>query len=145
MIGQTIEKLKDPKNSVTTLLLGWGLCIAAFYLLDKAKIPLIGKGIGLVGLAIIALTIVRLAVTKKVLLIACAAGVVLYGGAYLSMRKSARKKTILSCAFAPAIMASDMLKGKGGGDDIISDTIGDKMKLKEGGELQEGARSHKGK
>jgi hypothetical protein len=141
VIGQTIERFKNPKNAVSTLVGGWILCIAAFFMFVHWEIPVIAKLIALAGMAMILVTLVRLSLTKILLLIVCAAAVFAYLAAYGVAGGRVGNNALFSCAFAPAAMTEAVLTGASG-QDYLKEEVGGRMDVSSPyNELREGAKA----
>lgn len=82
MIGQIIERLKDPKNPVSTIIAGWVLAIIGYAIFVSWTVEPLGQIIGIAGVIVILVTLIRLSATKMVYAILCVIAVVVYCGMY---------------------------------------------------------------
>ena len=82
MIGQIIERLKNPKNPISNIIGGWVLAIIGYFIFVKLTVEPIGQIIGGAGVLWMALVLVRLSVTKILFTVICAIFVVVYLGVY---------------------------------------------------------------
>lgn len=170
MIGPIIERLKDPKNPVTSIIAAWVLAIIGYFIFVKMTIEPAGQFIGGLGVLWMLLTLVRLSVTKIVYAVICIVFVILYVGVYSSQvewKKGTRKiqnqvfakektasvryphytgagkgvkQQLMAAVFAPAAMGNAMWEDKYGGVSI--DDHADMIDLGNS-ELMEGVKSTK--
>lgn len=171
MVGQIIERLKDPKNPVTCIIAAWVLAIIGYFIFIKLTIEPAGQLIGGLGVLWMLLTLVRLSVTKIVYAVICIVFVIIYVGVYSSKvewksgtrtvtdevfaqtkTKSVRyphytgsgegvQQQVIAAVFAPAAMGNAIWEDKYAGVGI-EDHV-DMIKLGEHSELKEGVKSKK--
>ena len=170
MIGVFIEKLKNPKNAVSTLLVGWGLCIVGHLIFTSMRIEPMGQLVAAAGLLMILVTAVRLCATKLLYVgivgVLCMAYVGVYGASakwksshttidkgYSNQAPKAVKrwkpdysgsgavKTVKTLAFAPASMGHVILSGKLAGASV--EEWMPELKDASTTELGESVRQHK--
>ena len=89
MIGPMIENLKNPKNVVTTLIVGYiGAIIGYFWVARFGRWEWVGVILGFLGILVMMWTLLRLALTKIIFGIIIGALLVVYFGWYMKSVQS---------------------------------------------------------
>ncbi len=112
MFGAWLEKLKDPKNPISTILAGWVFCIVGYIILRKWTVPLVANIFAFIGLFMIAITTVRLSVTKLAYAAICGVLVLSYAGLYSREKRWEPRNKPKIAVYAPAMMVNALFVGK---------------------------------
>ena len=102
MIGGMIEDLKNPKNVFPTLCIAFGAAVGGyFWSVYFRRWDVVGDVLGFLGVAFLAFTLFRVAVTRIVFLVLVGVLVVVYGGWYLKACKPTEETLQFNHEWAP--------------------------------------------